>query len=289
MAITFDHVNYTYQPNTPFEAVGLTDINFTVPDESLTAIIGHTGSGKSTLIQHLNGLLKPTSGQVTVDDFTLTHETTNKHLKALHQHVGMVFQFPESQLFDQTVIKDIAFGPLNFGAAEDEAADRAREAAKAVGLADNLLERSPFELSGGQMRRVAIAGVLASQPQVLVLDEPTAGLDPRGRQEMMHMFAQLQADQHLTVVLVTHQMDDVADYADQTLVMAHSHLMKVGTPLDVFSDQQWLADQELALPTAAAYATQLMSRGFTFDQLPLTADELAAQLAPQLPATKGGQ
>ncbi|MYV04753.1 MULTISPECIES: energy-coupling factor ABC transporter ATP-binding protein [Furfurilactobacillus] len=283
MAITFDHVNYMYQPNSPFEAVGLSDVSFTVPSESFTAIIGHTGSGKSTLVQHLNGLLKPTSGTVTVDDFQLTAKTTNKHLKSLHQHVGMVFQFPENQLFDQTVERDIAFGPLNFGFTNEEAMSLAHQAAHDVGLPDELLKRSPFELSGGQMRRVAIAGVLASQPRVLVLDEPTAGLDPRGRAEMMAMFAKLKADQHLTVILVTHQMDDVADYADQALVMAHSNLIKAGTPAEIFADPEWVKAQQLALPTAANFAQHLVTRGFEFDSLPLTAEQLAIQLRGQLP------
>ncbi|HAT55503.1 MAG TPA: energy-coupling factor ABC transporter ATP-binding protein [Lactobacillus sp.] len=283
MAITFDHVNFKYQPNSPFESVGLSDISFNVPSESFTAIIGHTGSGKSTLVQHLNGLLKPTTGTVTVDDFTLTNKTTNKHLKALHQHVGMVFQFPENQLFDQTVERDIAFGPLNFGFDSDAAMDLAHKAAHSVGLSDDLMNRSPFELSGGQMRRVAIAGVLASQPQVLVLDEPTAGLDPRGRAKMMETFAQLKAERHLTVVLVTHQMDDVADYADQALVMAHSKLVKTGTPTEIFADADWVKDQQLELPTAAKFSQQLVTRGFKFNGLPLTEAQLAEQLRGQLP------
>lgn len=283
MAISFDHVDFTYQPNSPFEAVGLSDISFQIPDESFTAIIGHTGSGKSTLVQHLNGLLKPTSGTVTVDEFTLTNATTNRNLKTLHQHVGMVFQFPENQLFDQTVARDIAFGPLNFGYSEAEATELAHQAAHDVGLSDDLLARSPFELSGGQMRRVAIAGVLASRPRILVLDEPTAGLDPRGRQEMMQMFARLKAEQHLTIMLVTHQMDDVADYADHALVMAHSQLVKFGTPTDIFSDQQWVTEHELELPTAAKFAQRLANRGFRFDSLPLTDADLANALIGQLP------
>ncbi|GEK28055.1 energy-coupling factor ABC transporter ATP-binding protein [Furfurilactobacillus siliginis] len=287
MAITFDHVNFTYQPNSPFAATGLKDVNLTLPDGSFTAIIGHTGSGKSTLVQHLNGLLKPTSGQVQVDDFTLTSTTSNRHLKDLHQHVGMVFQFPENQLFDQTVVKDIAFGPLNFGFDENTAHDMAVQAAKTVGLPDNVLERSPFELSGGQMRRVAIAGVLASQPRVLVLDEPTAGLDPLGREHMMQMFEQLHEEQQLTVVLVTHQMDDVADYADQAVVMGHGEVLKAGAPQTIFNDPQWVYDQQLDFPTATKFAFQLQQKGFSFNQLPLTEQQLADQLADQLPAMDG--
>lgn len=178
MDITFDHVSYTYQPGTPFAGAGLRDVSTTIRGGEYTAIIGHTGSGKSTLLQHLNALLKPTEGTVTIGDRVITPTTNNKHLRPLRQQVGMVFQFPESQLFESTVQRDIAFGPENFGMGKDEAAQLAADTAKLVGLPDDVLGRSPFDLSGGQMRRVAIAGVLAMQPSVLVLDEPTAGLDP---------------------------------------------------------------------------------------------------------------
>ena len=203
MDITFDHVSFTYQAGTPFAGDGIKDVSGTIHDGSYTAIIGHTGSGKSTILQHLNALLKPTSGTVTIGDKVITNETSNKNLKPLRQKVGMVFQFAENQLFEQTVAKDIAFGPQNFGVSEQDALALADKMITMVGLPHDVLEKSPFDLSGGQMRRVAIAGVLAMQPEVLVLDEPTAGLDPAGRHEMMQMFERLHREEGQTIVLVT--------------------------------------------------------------------------------------
>ncbi|RRK11738.1 energy-coupling factor ABC transporter ATP-binding protein [Lactiplantibacillus garii] len=288
MAITFKQVDFTYQPGTPFETKALTDINLTIPDGSYTALIGHTGSGKSTLLQHLNALLKPTSGTVTIGERVITPETSNKDLKKLRQHVGIVFQFPESQLFEETVAKDIAFGPQNFGVSEADALKTAAEMLDLVGLDQSLLDRSPFDLSGGQMRRVAIAGVLAMQPRVLVLDEPTAGLDPQGRLDMMEMFAKLRRERDLTVVLVTHQMDDVANYADHVIVMDQGRVVKTGAPREIFKDPQWLVAHQLGLPKTTAFAQQLIDRGWQFDRMPLTEDELAADLIAQLPATAFG-
>ncbi|WP_179395820.1 energy-coupling factor ABC transporter ATP-binding protein [Lacticaseibacillus absianus] len=282
MDITFDHVSFTYQAGTPFAGDGLKDVTTTIRDHSYTAIIGHTGSGKSTLLQHLNALLKPTQGTVTIGDLTITPETNNKHLRPLRQKVGMVFQFAENQLFEQTVAKDIAFGPKNFGVPEAEALALAERMVQLVGLPEEVLAQSPFDLSGGQMRRVAIAGVLAMQPEVLVLDEPTAGLDPAGRAEMMTMFAELHRTQGLTIVLVTHQMDDVADYADSVLVMDRGQLVRQGTPREVFAETEWLRAHSLGLPKTAVMAEQLAARGFQFDPLPLTADQLADQLLPQI-------
>lgn len=281
VAIAFEHVTYTYQAGTPMAHTALTDVSLTVPDRGYLAIIGHTGSGKSTLIQQLNALLKPTSGTIKIDEFTITPETTNTALKPLRQHVGMVFQFPENQLFEETVRQDIAFGPKNFGMAEADALALADEMLTTVGLDQSYAERSPFDLSGGQMRRVAIAGVLAMQPKVLVLDEPTAGLDPQGRQEMMRLFARLHQEQGLTIVLVTHQMEDVAQYAEQVAVMHEGRLMKFGTPADVFSNREWLQDHQLDVPQAAQFARRLRDRGLTFPKQPLTADQLADYLAQQ--------
>lgn len=288
MAIDFKQVDFTYQPGTPFETKALTDINVTIPDGSYTALIGHTGSGKSTLLQHLNALLKPTSGTVTIGDRVITPTTSNKDLKSLRQQVGIVFQFPENQLFEETVVKDIAFGPQNFGVSEADALKTAEKMLALVGLDDSLLERSPFDLSGGQMRRVAIAGVLAMQPKILVLDEPTAGLDPQGRLDMMEMFARLRQEQALTVVLVTHQMDDVANYADHVIVMDQGRVVKTGTPQEIFKDPAWLVDHQLGLPKTTAFAQQLMAKGLHFDPVPLTEDQLAAALVQQLPATVFG-
>ncbi|ATO43022.1 energy-coupling factor ABC transporter ATP-binding protein [Loigolactobacillus coryniformis] len=283
MGITFQDVAYTYQAGTPFESQALHDINLTIADQSFTAIIGHTGSGKSTLVQHLNALLKPTSGTVTIGDRQITPETNNKNLKPLRQKVGMVFQFPENQLFEETVAKDIAFGPMNFGMSATDAAKKAAEMLDLVGLPAELLERSPFDLSGGQMRRVAIAGVLAMAPEVLILDEPTAGLDPAGRREIMGMVTRLHEQQKLTVVLITHHMEDVANYADHVIVMEHGTVAKVGQPSEIFQDVEWLQKRQLGVPETTEFAARLQKRGFKFTRLPLTEVELAAALLPQLP------
>ncbi|MFD1549904.1 energy-coupling factor ABC transporter ATP-binding protein [Levilactobacillus fuyuanensis] len=287
MAISFEHVSYTYQAGTPMATSAVSDVSFTVPDHGYLAIIGHTGSGKSTLIQQLNALLKPTAGEITVDDFTITPKTTNTALKPLRRHVGMVFQFPESQLFEETVRQDIAFGPKNFGMGETDANKLADAMLQTVGLDSSYAERSPFELSGGQMRRVAIAGVLAMRPKVLVLDEPTAGLDPQGRQEMMSLFERLHREQGLAIVLVTHQMEDVVQYAEQVAVMRDGKLVKFGTPAEVFSSESWLRENQLDMPQAAQVAQRLANRGLTWDSLPLTADQLADQLAARWPREGG--
>jgi energy-coupling factor transport system ATP-binding protein len=275
MDIRFEQVDFTYQPNTPFEQRALFDIDLLIKDGSYSAIVGHTGSGKSTLLQHLNALVKPTKGTVTIGDRVITPETDNKNLKPLRKKVGIVFQFPEAQLFEETVAKDIAFGPQNFGASEEEGRKLAEEMLKLVGLDESYLERSPFELSGGQMRRVAIAGVLAMEPEVLVLDEPSAGLDPQGRKEMMEMFWALHKEKGMTIVLVTHLMDDVANYADQVFVLEKGQVVKTGKPGAVFQDIQWLKEKQLGVPTAAEFAEKLIAKGFVMSQLPLTANELA--------------
>lgn len=275
MDIRFEQVDFTYQPNTPFEQRALFDLNLTIENGSYTAIVGHTGSGKSTLLQHLNALVKPTKGTVTIGDRTIVPETNNKNLKPIRKKVGIVFQFPEAQLFEETVAKDIVFGPKNFGVSEADATRLAAEMLDLVGLDASYLERSPFELSGGQMRRVAIAGVLAMEPEVLVLDEPTAGLDPQGRKEMMAMFQRLHEERGMTIILVTHLMDDVANYADHVIVLEKGKMVKSGTPQDVFQDIDWLKEKQLGVPTAASFAEKLMAKGVSFEQLPLTADALA--------------
>ncbi|MFC4710442.1 energy-coupling factor ABC transporter ATP-binding protein [Enterococcus eurekensis] len=278
MDIRFEKVNFTYQPNSPFEQRVLHDIDLIVQEGCYTALVGHTGSGKSTLVQHLNALLKPTTGTVQIGDRTITPETSNKNLKPIRQKVGIVFQFPESQLFEETVARDIAFGPQNFGVSEEDAAKLAVKTLQMVGLDESYLERSPFDLSGGQMRRVAIAGVLAMEPEVLVLDEPTAGLDPQGRKEMMEMFARLHKENNITIVLVTHLMDDVADYADFVYVLEKGTVVKQGKPQDVFQEVEWLQAKQLGVPTATAFAQKLVDKGFEFNRLPLTSNELAEML-----------
>ena len=275
MDIRFKQVGFAYQAGTPFEMRALHDVTFSVKDGSYVAIIGHTGSGKSTILQHLNALLKPTEGIVELGDKIIDSTTGNKDLKPLRKKVGIVFQFPEAQLFEETVEKDIAFGPKNFGVSEEEALNIAAEVVKTVGLPEEVLKKSPFDLSGGQMRRVAIAGVLAMKPEVLVLDEPTAGLDPKGRLEMMEMFYKLNKEQNMTIVLVTHQMNDVSDYADHVVVIESGKVVKEGSPKEVFADASWLLEKQLGVPTTLAFVEKLKEKGWTTDKMPLTLDELA--------------
>ena len=256
----------------------LKGIDFKIERGSFSVILGQSGSGKSTLLNVLSGMLKPTSGTVTIGDRVITAETNNKNLKPIRQKVGIVFQFPEAQLFEETVERDIAFGPKNFGVPEEEANRLAAKTLEMVGLDESYLQRSPFDLSGGQMRRVAIAGVLAMEPEVLVLDEPTAGLDPQGRKEMMEMFARLHHENKITIVLVTHLMDDVADFSDYVYVLEKGTLVKQGTPREVFQEVEWLQAKQLGVPTATAFAQKLVTRGIHFDSLPLTSKELAEML-----------
>ncbi|UEA32285.1 energy-coupling factor ABC transporter ATP-binding protein [Granulicatella elegans] len=275
MDIRFKQVGFAYQAGTPFEMRALHDVTFSVKDGSYVAIIGHTGSGKSTILQHLNALLKPTEGVVELGEKTIDSTTGNKDLKPLRKKVGIVFQFPEAQLFEETVEKDIAFGPKNFGVSEEESLKIAAEVVKIVGLPEEVLKKSPFDLSGGQMRRVAIAGVLAMKPEVLVLDEPTAGLDPKGRLEMMEMFYKLNKEQKMTIVLVTHQMNDVSDYADHVIVIESGNVVKEGSPKEVFADASWLLEKQLGVPTTLAFVEKLKEKGWSTDKMPLTLDELA--------------
>lgn len=280
--IIFDQVSYTYNPNTPFAVDVLNNVNLTIPENKVTAIVGHTGSGKSTLIQHLNVLLRPTAGNLTVAGEKVTATSEHATLKPLRKKVGVVFQFPEAQLFEESVIKDVMFGPLNFDISEEEAMRIAKEKLALVGIPEHLYERSPFDLSGGQMRRVAIAGVLALEPEVLVLDEPTAGLDPLGHKSMMEMFINLQQTMNITLVLVTHQMDDVAKYADNVIVMEKGTMVKNGTPAEVFADASWLDQKQLSLPQAMSFMAKIDSQLDvampTTEKPPLTVDELADYL-----------
>ena len=271
MGIHLQKVSYTYQAGTPFEGRALFGVDLEIVDGSYTALIGHTGSGKSTILQLLNGLNIPTSGSVIVDDMVINATSDKKGIKQVRKKVGLVFQFPESQVFDETVLKDVAFGPQNFGISQEEAEKIAREKLALVGISEELFERSPFELSGGQMRRVAIAGILAMEPNVLVLDEPTAGLDPAGRQELMDIFKQLHAN-GMTIVLVTHLMDDVANYADWVYVMEKGKLIRSGKPRDVFQEVEFLETIQLGVPK---FAANLERRGFVFERLPVTIKEFA--------------
>ena len=272
MGIILDNVSYTYQEGTPFASAALSDVSLSIEDGSYTAIIGHTGSGKSTILQLLNGLLVPTKGSVRVFDTLITPTSVNKQIRQIRKQVGLVFQFAENQIFEETVLKDVAFGPQNFGVSVEEAEAIAREKLALVGMDESLFERSPFELSGGQMRRVAIAGILAMEPSILVLDEPTAGLDPIGRKELMALFKKLYQD-GITIVLVTHLMDDVAEFADQVYVMEKGKLVKGGKPSLVFQNVEFMEKIQLGVPKITRFAQRLADRGVSFKQLPITIEE----------------
>jgi energy-coupling factor transport system ATP-binding protein len=283
MDIQLQQVSFAYAKGTPFEKQALFNIDLTIPHQSYTAIIGHTGSGKSTILQHFNALLKPTEGTVRIGERLIESGKKQKDLKDIRQHVGIVFQFPEHQLFDETVLKDVMFGPMNFGVSEEEAKLRAIEKLKLVGIAEELFEKSPFELSGGQMRRVAIAGVLAMNPQVLVLDEPTAGLDPRGQKEMMDLFYDLHQSEKLTTILVTHSMEDAARYADRIAIMHKGKCVLVGEPKTIFADEQVLAEYDLQPPQTVQLQRKIEKMmKQSFHEICLTEEQLAKQIARQL-------
>lgn len=288
MQINIQNLEHRYQAKTPFERVALYDVDMEIADGSYSAVIGHTGSGKSTLLQHLNGLLRPFKGTIQIGDFTLKASEKEKNIKALRKKVGVVFQFPEHQLFEETVERDICFGPINFGVSEEEAKKRARAALKLVGLPERYLESSPFDLSGGQMRRVAIAGVLAMEPEVLVLDEPTAGLDPRGRKEIMDLFYSLHKEKNLTTILVTHSMEDAAMYADSIFVMHNGTVGMKGTPREIFSNPEEIQKFGLDVPETVLFMKMLEDRlGRNLGGICLTIDEAAEAIASMLQEGEG--
>lgn len=277
MGIALENVSFTYQEGTPLASAALSDVSLTIEDGSYTALIGHTGSGKSTILQLLNGLLVPSQGSVRVFDTLITSNSKNKDIRQIRKQVGLVFQFAENQIFEETVLKDVAFGPQNFGVSEEDAVKIAREKLALVGIDESLFNRSPFELSGGQMRRVAIAGILAMEPAILVLDEPTAGLDPLGRKELMNLFKKLHQS-GMTIVLVTHLMDDVAEYANQVYVMEKGRLVKGGKPSDVFQDVVFMEEVQLGVPKITAFCKRLADRGVSFKRLPIKIEEFKESL-----------
>lgn len=277
MGIVLENVSFTYQEGTPLASTALSDVSLTIEDGSYTALIGHTGSGKSTILQLLNGLLVPSQGSVRVFDTLITSTSKNKDIRQIRKQVGLVFQFAENQIFEETVLKDVAFGPQNFGVSEEDAEKIAREKLALVGIDESLFNRSPFELSGGQMRRVAIAGILAMEPAILVLDEPTAGLDPLGRKELMNLFKKLHQS-GMTIVLVTHLMDDVAEYANQVYVMEKGRLVKGGKPSDVFQDVVFMEEVQLGVPKITAFCKRLADRGVSFKRLPIKIEEFKESL-----------
>ncbi len=284
MPITFEHVGHVYGADTPFHYAALVDVNLHIPMEKITAIIGQTGSGKSTLVQHLNALLLPNEGRLTVLDQVIEADKTPKGLKALRGRVGLVFQFPEYQLFEETVLKDIAFGPKNFGLKEAAANRKAVEAMKLVGLDSKLLDRSPLELSGGQKRRVAIAGILAMDPEVIVLDEPTAGLDPQGTVEMMELFRKLNTAYHKTVLIVTHDMEQVFHYCSDVIVMEKGSVRLHTSVKEFFHDGSLCRSMHILPPALIQFREQLTAEGYVIDDSVVTMDELAKVIAKQVKA-----
>ena len=277
MPIQVEHMTHTYMTDSPFAATALEDVSLTIEDGELIGLLGHTGSGKTTLVQHLNGLLKPTSGRVVVDGLDITEKGVS--LLEVRRRVGLVFQYPEYQLFEETVARDVAFGPRNLGLSEQEVDQRVRFALREVGLAyDEIAQRSPFELSGGQMRRVAIAGVLAMRPGTLILDEPTAGLDPVGRRSILGMIRELHAAGGLTVVMVSHNMDDISSLATRLVVMSRGRMVLTGTPREVFQHRELLSSIGLGIPQAAELTQQLIAEGYPLPADLYTPEEVAEAL-----------
>ena len=276
------NLTHTYGIGTPFQRSAVEDVSFTVEQGEFLGIIGHTGSGKSTLIQHLNGLLRPTGGRVLLDGKDIWAEP--KKIRNVRFQVGLVFQYPEYQLFEETVYKDISFGPRNQGKTGEELDHAVREAARLVGLRDDQLDKSPFELSGGQKRRVALAGVLAMEPKVLVLDEPTAGLDPAGRENLMANIREYHRNKGTTILLVSHSMDEIAQNVDRILVLKSSHILMSGTPGEVFARGSELLQAGLDVPQITRVAMALRERGLDIDPAVYTVEDLERQLL----ALKGG-
>ena len=273
MAIIVDHVNYIYGQDTEQAIHALKNINLQIPDGQFIGVIGHTGSGKSTLMQHLNGLMKATSGTIYYNGQDIYDK--DYKLKDLRGHVGLVFQYPEHQLFETDVFSDVCFGPKNLGLEKKEVELRAFDALRKVGFPEELFYASPFELSGGQKRRVAIAGVLAMKPDVLILDEPTAGLDPKGRDEILTTVKKLQTETGMTILLVSHSMDDVAEYVDRIIVMDHGEVAYDGTPREVFSHVEELEEIGLAAPGVTYIMHDLKKAGFAVDENATTVEEAA--------------
>lgn len=273
MSIKLDQVTYTYGVGSPFERTALHETSVEIHEGEFVGIIGHTGSGKSTFVQLLNGLIHPTRGVVTVDGTDISKKT--KEVMAIRHKVGMVFQYPEYQLFEETIAKDIAFGPRNFGLSEDEIEERVREAMEFVGLDyDTYADRSPFRLSGGQMRRVAIAGVIAIHPKYLILDEPSAGLDPIGRREIFSEIQRWHKEKNITVILVSHNMEDISQMATRLLVLSHGNIVLDGEPLDIFShQQQTLHDAGVSVPPVTEVLQYLQSKGFDISDRVHSVDE----------------
>lgn len=282
MAITFKSLSYIYDEGMPYAHHALKDINLNIEEGKITAIIGKTGSGKSTLVEHLNALLVPSSGSLEIEDTIILPGKKNKGLKALRKKVGLVFQFSEYQLFEETILKDVAFGPKNYGASEQEAIAKVKLALKMVGIDESYYETSPFDLSGGQKRRIAIAGILALEPKIIVLDEPTAGLDPKGSQEMIDLFVKLNKKAGITVILVTHDNEIVYNYADNTVLMADGEVKYSGNTLELFNDKEKAKEFNILEPKILSVKNALNEKGFKIPSNVRTIDELAKYLSKEL-------
>ena len=279
MPITFQKVAHTYNADSPFSYAALKGIDLEIQEGKVTSIIGEPGSDKSTLVEHLNTLLLPSEGEVQILDKTITAGSKPKNLKELRRLVGLVFQFPEYQLFEETIEKDISFGPKNFGVSAEEAAQRAKEVLKVVGLDESYLQRSPFDLSGGQKRRIAIAGILAMNPDVLVLDEPTAGLDPQGASDMMRLFVDMNKKYGKTVLIVTHDMEHVLQYCEEVVVVQDGSIKKHCDVQSFFETVELLQELNINPPAVIRLREELIRRGFSIDRTLLDMDKLAAAVA----------
>ena len=284
MSLELEHVTYTYNPGSVYEMHALKDVSLEIPDGQFVGVIGHTGSGKSTLIQHFNGLMKPTAGTVYFQNEDIWQEGYS--LKRLRSQVGLVFQYPEHQLFEADVLSDVCFGPRNQGLTKEEAEARAVQALKQAGLKEKYYQSSPFELSGGQKRRVAIAGVLAMDPQVLILDEPTAGLDPKGRDEILDQIAFLHEERKITVILVSHSMEDIARYVERILVMNKGEKRFDGVPREVFSHYRELETMGLAAPQITYIMHELREKGLMADTSAITVEEAKKSILEALEKRK---
>ena len=293
MQISLKNVSYTYNYKTPYAREVLKDINLKIDEESYTVIVGKTGSGKSTLIEHINGLLLPTKGEVVVDNILITNPQSKKErrelakkLKILRQDVAVLFQFSEQQLFETSVLKDIIFAPLNYGVAEEKAISKAKELIKLVGLDESYLDKSPFELSGGEMRKVALCGVLALEPKVLILDEPTVALDYQSREEIMVMVKRLKEEFDMTIVLVTHNMDYVLEYANKVFVLKNGEISFEGKVEDLFLNEQVLKENSLELPEVLKFYKKLEANNIVLDVFPRKYEELINALKNKIGSSR---
>lgn len=280
MSMKLEGINYSYSVGSAYEVQALCDVNLTIEDGQFIGIIGHTGSGKSTLIQHMNGLIRATSGNIFYNGEDIYADGYD--MKALRSKVGLVFQYPEHQLFETTIFDDVCYGPKNQGLSKEEAGLRAFEALKSVGLKEELYYQSPFDLSGGQKRRVAIAGVLAMRPEVLILDEPTAGLDPKGRDEILHLISKMQEERKITILLVSHSMEDVAEYVERIIVMNHGHVMFDDAPHEVFRHYKELEKISLAAPQVTYLMHELREKGLPVDVNATTIQEAKSEIMKAL-------